>query len=483
MKQCLYLKYILCCLAAFLALNHAYSIPLKVPKKAVKYIKLILPKSVELEVSRRNISLQELDDLRNIKFNWLYKNKPVAMNWENYWTGSGEAKHFMQKLKRDGYPLYEPNVGLGLDGFPVGYIPQKRITSKLLKQIRAYEEKRIQGKFLHNIIGKNKAYFQEHREDIPYSLEELNHLFENNPNLDEMWIDHYKLFLKDEIKPEEHGGMVASLMLDNNPIGKSSVGKLSDIIVFGKQDLDSSILDFYYFGSNYEPDIINFSVDISDLVVGNPLLSSDIMFSPRFKKVMEGLSKQRLVVMSAGNQKIRFDHPHLYKRMKEFRDEADESYQLYENAIIVGGSSPSGKISDYSSYGEHLTILAPSELIATKNINGELVPSSGTSFAAPQVTAALTDTLALLPDLTPAQAKHLLQQTALYSSENAGVGILNHHYLLRVAHNISEKMKIGSKSLDDLVFSDEVYRIKLEESLFHLSLRTEFEFYYLHTVE
>lgn len=407
----------------------------------------------------------------------------------------------MQALRLDGYHFYEPKVGLGFDGLPVGYLPPERINPKLLEDVERHEAERICNDYLfHSSFRKYRS------EQIPYSVEELDQLLADDPEL-KVWEDYFKWVLRGEVNPEAHGVMVANLILDISPVGKSSAGKLNNILLMQREPDPPSYLRSVYFGQGY-PDVFNFSVGLEGdetdpathgLLEFIPEIQSRLEFIPeserdnvirRVRKIRENnkyvnellndLSKQVLVVVAAGNDGIPIPNPSsvdMLPSFKEYRYLPD----LYEHAIFVGSISPFGKTSDFSNHGEHVTILAPGEFISTKGIDGNLVAVSGTSFAAPQVTAALADTLALLPDLTAAQAKHLLSQTALYYGENAA-GILDHYYLVRVAHEIAERLKIGGKSLDELVFGNEVYKDTFKQRRLFDSLQAYLQthgFYYL----
>ena len=360
----------------------------------------------------------------------------------------------------------------------VGYLPPERINPNLLEDVEQHDAEVIKRKFL-LVPG-----FREHLENLPSNVEELDKLFADSPKL-RIWEGHCRRILRGEVNPEAHGVMVASLILDISPVGKSSVGQLSNILL----QLSNTLLmigeneRLVYLGQGY-PDVFNFSVKLEldeadptthGLLEFIPEIQSRLEFIPeserdivirKVRKIREhykgineflnDLSKKILVVVSAGNDGIPMPNPSSVDMLPSFNKEYRYLPDLYEHAILVGSISPFGKTSDFSNHGKHLTIMAPGELISTKRIDGELVAVYGTSVAAPQVTAALADTLALLPDLTAAQAKHLLSQTALYHEENTA-GILDHYYLVRVAYEIAERLKIGGKSLDELVFGNEVY--------------------------
>jgi hypothetical protein len=120
-------------------------------------------------------------------------------------------------------------------------------------------------------------------------------------------------------------------------------------------------------------------------------------------------------------------------------------------AVITAGSlSPEGFASVFSSEPKEgeLNILAPSDtslLLAAGNAKGEMNGFGGTSGASPAVMASLANAVNFLPDLTPQQAKTLLERTAT-PNPNAwvppgrnGPGMLNAYKLAKVAKKIRDQ--------------------------------------------
>lgn len=87
------------------------------------------------------------------------------------------------------------------------------------------------------------------------------------------------------------------------------------------------------------------------------------------------------------------------------------SYDL-ENVISVGGINNLGIISSSSNYGETVDIAAPGEDIAVVDYNGEAHLVTGTSFAAPFVTAVASEVISLAEfDITAQDVKQILMET------------------------------------------------------------------------
>ncbi|WP_445506185.1 S8 family serine peptidase [Niallia sp. 03190] len=81
-------------------------------------------------------------------------------------------------------------------------------------------------------------------------------------------------------------------------------------------------------------------------------------------------------------------------------------------AISVGASNDMDLVSDYSNYGEGLDLVAPGTNIPSLVPNGNVTYMSGTSMAAPHVSAVAGLLLSIDPRLTPADVEKLLTETA-----------------------------------------------------------------------
>jgi len=130
----------------------------------------------------------------------------------------------------------------------------------------------------------------------------------------------------------------------------------------------------------------------------------------------------------------------------------------YTNVIAVGASTTTNTKASYSNYGEELDIVAPvgdyttaqtasltlscypnknlcsdetnPNMLQTYSSSSTPTTSIGTSFAAPQATAAVALVLSVKPELTPTQVYNLLTGTAtevggVEFSTQTGYGILN----------------------------------------------------------
>lgn len=120
--------------------------------------------------------------------------------------------------------------------------------------------------------------------------------------------------------------------------------------------------------------------------------------------IQYALSKNVTVVVAAGNT----------------ADGAPEYPAAVPGVIAVGASDGSDHVTEFSSYGPFVSIVAPGVQIISTNINkadGEFGPglytvSQGTSFSTPIVSGIASLMLSLNSNLTPPQIKAILQGTA-----------------------------------------------------------------------
>ncbi len=102
-----------------------------------------------------------------------------------------------------------------------------------------------------------------------------------------------------------------------------------------------------------------------------------------------------------------------------------EDEELSDRIIVVGsiGLSTDGgyKIAGYSSVGSRVDIVAPGTNILSAYLDNKYGYMSGTSMAAPQVSGAAALLFACDPDMTGAEVKQILCETADYSTAFDGV--------------------------------------------------------------
>ncbi len=112
----------------------------------------------------------------------------------------------------------------------------------------------------------------------------------------------------------------------------------------------------------------------------------------------------------------------------------------YEEVISVGSSNINNRRDQLSNYGNRLDLLAPGVNILTTSIHGDFRQVSGTSMAAPLVSAAAAILLELNPNLSSDEIKGLLKSstTDVYTQgwdRESGSGILNIGNAVQFSHS------------------------------------------------
>ena len=84
----------------------------------------------------------------------------------------------------------------------------------------------------------------------------------------------------------------------------------------------------------------------------------------------------------------------------------------YPGVVAVSGTDSAGSLASFSSFGNWVGLAAPAVQVLSTTTGGGIVPSDGTSFAAPLVAAAAAVVRTRHPDWTRAQVVRQLEQTA-----------------------------------------------------------------------
>lgn len=180
-------------------------------------------------------------------------------------------------------------------------------------------------------------------------------------------------------------------------------------------------------------------------------------------EAFQRLSPPAIVVTSSGN---RFP----VERLERIKSKASKKF----GAIVVGSFSPEGWVSDFSSSGEEIHIIAPSDRwISFAGRNGKYKKFGGTSGATPLVTGSLAKFEWLSGyHPTPKEAKVLLEKTAfptLHSHEELqvnGVGLLNAYKLGAVGLRLKKKCQSkGESCFKKEIFKEENYLFDIDKNL------------------
>jgi|GEM_PF-289384 subtilisin-like serine proteases len=148
---------------------------------------------------------------------------------------------------------------------------------------------------------------------------------------------------------------------------------------------------------------IDNDMDIINLSLGTSYYSA--IFHDSIKKAEEnGI----LVVAAAGN------------------DDVVEYPAAFPEALAVGGVDSEGMISDSSATGDNIELMAPGENVVSTGMYGAKYALSGTSVAAPHVTAVASIIKSIYPEMSGTGIRMLMNATAQNSSEDGtGYGIVD----------------------------------------------------------
>ncbi len=167
---------------------------------------------------------------------------------------------------------------------------------------------------------------------------------------------------------------------------------------------------FFFIGSSYYFEGIKWAVNKGARVFSNSWGGG--AYSYTIKRAIDyALQHGVVVVFSAGNS---YDDSARYPAM-------------LPGVIAVGASNVRDETADFSSRGMHLSVIAPGKYIISTVPGGKYEIWSGTSMAAPHVSAIAAMVLSLHPDLRPSQVRKVIEMSAvdLYDlgfDENSGYG-------------------------------------------------------------
>ncbi len=129
-------------------------------------------------------------------------------------------------------------------------------------------------------------------------------------------------------------------------------------------------------------------------------------------------------------------------------------------SIIVGAITKLNQVPYWSNFGERITVAAYGEKLHTlAGPDGAFADFGGTSGATPQVAATVAMMLEVNPLLTPEQARQVLIETRVMTSETTKVGgILDVHSAVRAAKDLPTNLRNWSESI---LFREQLTRILL----------------------
>ncbi len=190
-----------------------------------------------------------------------------------------------------------------------------------------------------------------------------------------------------------HGTHVAGIIADNTLSNvKIKPYKVLNSAGYGSESLIAIAIDLAVAEG---ADLINMSI------------SSDGEFQTLTDSVNNAFAQGVNVVVAAGNNKKDLNSYYV-------------SPACVENAFTVSATTEDDKLAEYSNYNNTIDICAPGNDIKSSYNNGGYVKLSGTSMAAPQVTAALAIVYTVFPDKTAKEAEEYLQEYAVDLYEEKG---------------------------------------------------------------
>ena len=238
-----------------------------------------------------------------------------------------------------------------------------------------------------------------------------------------------------------HGSAIAHLLTGKTDAGVSLNGAIAMLLPFPRwSTVDDKKQLRELIATLTLPDVINYSLRFSN----------DDYWSVSIAPSVQAIAAKTILVMSAGNRA-----PEPIEAGKQ---------ELASQAIIVGSTDPTGHVSAFSQTGAAETIRACSDsyLQSVSPKSGEFFNFSGTSGAAPMVSAALADVLSILPNLTRQHAGLLLQNTALPNTYGDEIGLLNYYKLLRVAHRLAERGWSATTGKEAMLHDASLYDFRAE---------------------
>ena len=237
------------------------------------------------------------------------------------------------------------------------------------------------------------------------------------PPLRNFLLDHHAR-RPNKYRHKRHGDAIVYLLASDTPASTSLKGEIALLLPFPQQDSIATEKKLHELIATLPlPPITNYAMSFGE---------TD-RWSTEVASIVESITEKTILVTEAGN-----NAPEPIEAGKQ---------ALAQHLIIVGSADPTGHVSSFSQRGCAETIRACSDYYIQNNSpkSGELFNFGGTSSATTLVSAALADTMSILPNLSREQAVLLLQNTALPNSYGDKVGLLNYYKLLRVAHRLAEQ--------------------------------------------
>ena len=216
-----------------------------------------------------------------------------------------------------------------------------------------------------------------------------------------------------------HGSSVASLIAANDD-GNGITGINNNVDIYSYRVLDdedqapvSRVAEAIYMAIEQDVNIINMSFGMDD-------------YSEILKEAIHAAKEKGiLIIAAAGNT----------------GDDGVQYPAAYEDVMAVGAVNKDGMVEHYSAKGEEIEVVAPGELVRTTGFIGTEEVISGTSLAAPQVTAVATLIWQKDPKVSADFVRGLLDESAnLYGeTDEYGNGLVDAEYALNYYDEYKQK--------------------------------------------
>ncbi|MFR2774656.1 MAG: S8 family peptidase [Anaerostipes sp.] len=246
----------------------------------------------------------------------------------------------------------------------------------------------------------------------------------------------------EEISPmfedaSNHGTSIASLLVSQN---NKVDGINQNIELYSARILDekkqapiSRVVEGIYWAIEKDVNIISISFGTNQ-------------YSQALQQAVDDANKKGiLVIAAAGNQ-------------GEDGTDNVEYPAAFDNVIAVGSVNSKAEISDFSSTGKEVDVVAPGEAVRATGAFGETMVTSGTSMAVPHVVG--TASLLWQKDTSKSKEfiKDLLEESArpLGDKETYGKGIIDYEYAEKVYPTAEEQYQKG----DDIQVKENTKSVK-----------------------
>lgn len=241
-----------------------------------------------------------------------------------------------------------------------------------------------------------------------------------------------------------HGTAVAGIIAGQTRPGETAAGINPDVEIYSAKVLDennqaplSRIIEGIYWAIEKDVQIINMSF-------------GTLQYSPALENaIRQAADKGILIIAAAGNG-------------GEKDGDTVEYPAAFPEVLAVGSVNAQGTVSEFSAQGESVELVAPGEAVRVTGAFGEDMVASGTSMAAPHVTAVASLLWAKNPDKSAGFIRTLLDESArsLGDADKSGYGLVDYEY----AESIYQALELQKKADDEITVPDNNAKIQIYDN-------------------